>query len=104
MLRGSPEVSADSYVRALSPAMWALTLLAMLLLCVALRALAATRVALGMAAGVQPAAAVSLGSCFLSVLGSLCSQGVPPQTHSPQPIVQRLKLLRHQTPKEDWNL
>ncbi|KAJ1520978.1 hypothetical protein ONE63_004050 [Megalurothrips usitatus] len=75
--RGLPEVSADSYFRAMSPTMWTMTLSALVLLSLVLRSMVRLRTALGMEAGVDPAdpTASSLGSCFLTVLGSLCSQG-----------------------------
>ncbi|KAK3920318.1 Glutamate receptor 1 [Frankliniella fusca] len=72
--KGLPEVSADSYVRAMSPSMWCMTLVALVLLCAVLRALVWLRAALGLPPGVEPDTA-SLGSCALSVLGGLCSQG-----------------------------
>ncbi|XP_052133617.1 uncharacterized protein LOC113215125 [Frankliniella occidentalis] len=83
--KGLPEVSADSYVRAMTPTMWALTGLALVVLCLVLRAMLWLRAALGMPPGVLPHTlapdmtvlphTASLGSCFLSVLGGLCSQG-----------------------------
>lgn len=74
MRKGLPEVSADSYVRALSPLMWLMTLVAMLLLCLVLRGVVWLRTRLGMGSGLD-SGSTSLGSCFLSVIGSLCSQG-----------------------------
>ncbi|XP_034234135.1 uncharacterized protein LOC117641128 isoform X2 [Thrips palmi] len=72
--KGAPQVSADSYIRALSPSMWAMTLAAVLLLCVVLRAMVWLRTAVGMGSGMEPAN-TSLGHCFLAVLGCICTQG-----------------------------
>ena len=74
MRKGLPQVSADSYIRAMSPAMWSLTLAAVLLLCLVLRAMVWLRSTVGMASGVQPDN-TTLGHCALSVLGCICSQG-----------------------------